>query len=122
MSQENVEIVRGIWEADRRRDAEAVGAAYAPTWKSGKTTQSFGGTGEPHAARMASRQRGADGTRHSRTFSSSGKSRRHRGRCAGDVSLPRPGRGSGAVVDQAITLLWTLRAGKVVRIRAYPRP
>jgi ketosteroid isomerase-like protein len=29
------------------------------------------------------------------------------------------GRGSGAVVDQAITLLWTLRAGKVVRIRAY---
>lgn len=29
------------------------------------------------------------------------------------------GRGSGAVVDQAITLLWTLQAGKVVRIRAY---
>jgi ketosteroid isomerase-like protein len=29
------------------------------------------------------------------------------------------GRGSGVVVDQAITLLWTLRAGKVVHIRAY---
>ncbi len=29
------------------------------------------------------------------------------------------GRGSGAVVDQAFTLLWTLRAGKVVHIRAY---
>lgn len=29
------------------------------------------------------------------------------------------GRGSGAVVDQAITLVWTLRAGKVVHIRSY---
>jgi ketosteroid isomerase-like protein len=29
------------------------------------------------------------------------------------------GRGSGATVDQAFTLLWTLRVGKVVRIRAY---
>ena len=30
MSQENVDIVRGIWEADRRRDSAAVYAAYAP--------------------------------------------------------------------------------------------
>jgi ketosteroid isomerase-like protein len=30
MSQENVEVVRGIWEADRRRDVAAVRAAYAP--------------------------------------------------------------------------------------------
>ena len=30
MSQENVEIVRRIWEADQRRDVDAVHAAYAP--------------------------------------------------------------------------------------------
>jgi hypothetical protein len=29
MSRENVEIVRRIWEADRRRDVEALHAAYA---------------------------------------------------------------------------------------------
>ena len=30
MSQENVQIICGISEADRRRDVEAVRAAYAP--------------------------------------------------------------------------------------------
>jgi ketosteroid isomerase-like protein len=30
MSRENVEVVRGIWEAGERRDVEAVYASYAP--------------------------------------------------------------------------------------------
>ncbi|MGZ8665881.1 MAG: nuclear transport factor 2 family protein [Solirubrobacterales bacterium] len=29
------------------------------------------------------------------------------------------GRGSGLAVDQSITLLWTLKAGKIVRVRSY---
>ena len=48
MSQENVEVVRGIWEADRRRDAEAVRAAYAADVEWEDNTILWGDW-EPHA-------------------------------------------------------------------------
>jgi hypothetical protein len=66
MSQENVEIVRGIWDADRRRDVEAEDVQVE-----------FGEVAE-----------GGDNV--VVTY------RAHGGE-----------RGSGAVVDQAITLIWT---------------
>ena len=45
MSRENVEIVRGIWEADRQRNAGAVRVAYAPDVEWEDTTGLWGDWG-----------------------------------------------------------------------------
>ena len=120
MSHENVEVVRGIWEADRRRDAEAVRAAYAADVEWEDNTILWGDWGTAHGP-VAYRQRGADGTR---PLSGHPVAWDEVADAGDDVVVTyrcrARGRGSGVVVDQAITLLWTLRAGKVVRIRAYP--
>jgi ketosteroid isomerase-like protein len=102
MSRENVEVVRGIWEADRRRDAEAVRAGTAR------------GPDGIQAAWRRWYEAFEDVQFEWDEVAEAGDDVVVRYRCRA------PGRGSGAVVDQAITLLWTLRTGKVVRIRAYP--
>jgi ketosteroid isomerase-like protein len=120
MSQENVEIVRRIWEADRRRDVEAVHGAYAPDVVWEDNTGLWGDWG---------RARGPAGIRTAwgRWYEAFADVRFEWDEVAdtGDhvVVTYRTyarGRGSGVVVDQAITLLWTVQAGKVVHIRAYP--
>jgi len=119
MSRENVEIVRGIWEADRQRDARAVRVAYAPEVEWEDTTGLWGDWGTA---------RGPDGIQAAwrRWYEAFEDVRFEWDEVtdAGDdvvvtYRAHARGRGSGAVVDQAFTLLWTLRAGKVVRIRAY---
>jgi ketosteroid isomerase-like protein len=120
MSQEDVEIVREIWEADRRRDLDAVRAAYASDVEWEDNTGLWGDWGTA---------RGPDGIEAAwrRWYEAFEDVRFEWGEVAdagGDVIVTYRthgrGRGSGVVVDQAITLLWTLRAGKVVHIRAYP--
>jgi ketosteroid isomerase-like protein len=120
MSQQNVEIVLAIWEADRQRDAEAVRAAYAPDVEWEDNTILWGDWGTA---------RGPDGIqaawrRWYEAFEDVQFEWDEVADLGDDVVVTyrchARGRGSGAVVDQAITLLWTLRAGKVVRIRAYP--
>ncbi len=119
MSQENVEIVRGIWDADRRRDVEAVRAAYAPDVEWEDCTGLWGDWGVA---------RGPDGIQEAwrRWYEAFEDVQMEFGEVAegGDNVVVTyhahgRGRGSGAVVDQAITLIWTLRDGKVVRIRGY---
>jgi ketosteroid isomerase-like protein len=120
MSRENVEIVRGIWEADRRRDLDAVRAAYAADVEWEDNTGLWGDWGTA---------RGPDGIEAAwrRWYEAFEDVRFEWGEVAdaGDDVIVTyrtygRGRGSGVVVDQAITLLWTLRAGRVVHIRAYP--
>jgi ketosteroid isomerase-like protein len=120
MSQENVEIVRRIWEADRRRDVEAVRAAYAPDVEWEDNTGLWGDWGIA---------RGPDGIqaawrRWYEAFEDVHFEWDEVAAAGDDVVVTyrshARGRGSGAMVDQAITLLWTVRAGKVVRVRAYP--
>ncbi|MGH2975128.1 MAG: nuclear transport factor 2 family protein [Solirubrobacterales bacterium] len=120
MSQENVEIVRGIWEADRRRDVAAVLAAYAPDVEWEDNTGLWGDWGTA---------RGPDGIqaawrRWHEAFEEVQFEWDEVVDGGDDVVVTYRthgrGRGSGVVVDQAITLLWTLRAGKVVHVRAYP--
>lgn len=119
MSHANVEIVRRIWEADRQRDVEAVRAAYGPEVEWEDTTGLWGDWGTargPDEIQAAWR----------RWYEAFEEVQFEWGEVADagdDVVVTyharARGRGSGVVVDQAITLLWTLRAGKVVRIRAY---
>jgi ketosteroid isomerase-like protein len=119
MSQENVEIVRGIWEADRRRDWDAVYAAYAADvdWEDHAGLWGDWGTA-----------RGPDGIRQAwRRWHEAFEGVEFDFGEVADVGddvvvtycIRARGRGSGAEVRQSVTLVWTLSAGKVVRVRAY---
>ena len=119
MSQENVDVVRGIWEADRRHDLAAVQAAYAPNVEWEDLAGLWGDWGVA---------RGPDGIRQAwrRWYEAFEDVQIEFGEvaAAGDVvvvtyQLGARGRGSGVEVQQTITLVWALEAGKVVRIRAY---
>ena len=119
MSLENVEIVRGIWEADRRRDREAASAAYAPNVEWEDNTGLWGDWGVAH---------GPNGVQQAwrRWYEAFENVEIEFGEVAdaGDVvvvtyHLSARGRGSGVEVRQPITLVWTLVAGKAVRIRSY---
>jgi ketosteroid isomerase-like protein len=119
MSQANLDLVRGIWEADRRGDWKAVRAAYSDdvVW-------------EDHAGLWGDWgvARGPDGIHQAwrRWYEAFEDVQIEFGEVAhgGDVvvvtyGLGARGRGSGVAVRQTITLMWTLKAGKVVQIRAY---
>jgi ketosteroid isomerase-like protein len=119
VSEENVEIVRRIWEADRRRDLDAVYATYAPdvVWEDNSGLWGDWGVARgPDGIQEAWRrwhqafegvefdweEASHDGDHVVVTY-------RTRGR----------GRASGLEIDSTLTLVWTLRDGKVVHIRAY---
>lgn len=119
MSEENIEIVRGIWKADRQHDVESVHAAYAPdaVWEDNTGLWGDWGTARgPEGIQAAWRQ-------WYEAFDDVQFEWDEVADAGDDVVVTyrahARGRGSGAVVDQAFTLLWTLRAGKVVHIRAY---
>lgn len=119
MSQENVDLVRGIWEADRRRDWEAVYAAYAGdvVWEDHAGLWGDWGVARgPNGIQEAWRRWHEAFENVEFEFGEVAD--------AGSVvvvtySLRARGRGSGIEVHQPITLVWTLAAGKAVRIRAY---
>jgi ketosteroid isomerase-like protein len=119
MSQENVEIVRGIWEADRRRDVAAIHAAYAPDIEWEDNSGLWGDWGVA---------RGPDGIRQAfrrwyEAFEDVDMEFGEVDDVGDDVVVTYPlrarGRGSGIEVNQSFTLVWTLQGGKVVRIRSY---
>jgi ketosteroid isomerase-like protein len=119
MSRENVEIVRRIWEADRRRDVAAVLGAYAPDvlWEDNSGLWGDWGNARGPAGIQAAWARWYEAFADVRfdweEVSDIGD------HVIVTYQTHARGRGSGIVVDQAITLLWTLRAGQVVHIRAY---
>jgi ketosteroid isomerase-like protein len=119
MSQENVELVRGIWEADRRRDVAAIHAAYAPDIEWEDNSGLWGDWGVA---------RGPDGIRRAfrrwyEAFEDVDMEFGEVDDVGDDVVVTYPlrarGRGSGIEVNQSFTLVWTLQEGKVVRIRSY---
>ncbi|MGH3992211.1 MAG: nuclear transport factor 2 family protein [Pseudonocardiaceae bacterium] len=116
---DNVRLVRAIWDADRRRDWDAIYPAYAEdaVW-------------EDHAGLWGDWgvARGPEGIREAwrRWHEAFENVQMDFGEVtsAGDVvivtyAVQARGRGSGVEVHQSITLVWTLAAGKAVRIRAY---
>ena len=119
MSQENVDVVRGIWEADRRRDWEAVYSSYDRdvVW-------------EDHAGLWGDWgvARGPDGIRQAwrRWHEAFDEVRFDFGEVAHggdavvvDYQIHARGRGSGVDVQLKVTLAWWLSEQKVVRINAY---
>ena len=118
MSQENVEIVRTVFEAHARRDWDAVYAHYSPDieWEGGAL---WGDWGTAH---------GLDGLRSAwRRWLEAFEFARYEAEDfldLGDDVLVRlrmhaRGRGSGAETEQVLGLIWTVRDGLVVRVHAY---
>jgi ketosteroid isomerase-like protein len=116
MSQENVEVVRAAWEAFQRRDNEAVFALYDPEV-------------EVQHPVDGSLYRGFDGVR--RFFQDwlpawdDFEEQVEEWIEAGDhvvAFLHSRGRGklSGVPVEQRQAHLWTVRGGKLWRLRIYP--
>jgi ketosteroid isomerase-like protein len=119
MSQENVEIVRRLWEAARRRDTEAVLALY-------DADVEVDGTGLPWVAMEGAVYRGHDGLK--RLFAEWRESWRE-----ADAQLDRivdagdrvvsiytyraQGRASGTPIEEEFATVSTVRSGKVVRVQ-----
>ena len=119
MSERNLEIIRTLWEANRRRDWDAVFAAYAPdvVWKD--ISGFWGDWGE---ARGPEGIREAFGRWHE-AFEDV-EFGWEEATAAGDLvvvtyRIRGRGRGSGLEFDEPFTLVWRLREGQVVEILAY---
>jgi ketosteroid isomerase-like protein len=123
MSEENVEVVRRVYEASARRDTDAILALYDPKveWDSSRIPESRL-TGQEHI-------RGHEGMRALfREWSEAWES--FEDECedlidAGDQVISvvtRRGRGrtSGAETSAPRAGIWTLREGKVVRVVWFP--
>ena len=120
MSQDNFEVVLRLSEANERRDWDALFAAYAPDIEWEDASGLWGDWGVA---------RGHDGLREAwrRWFQVFGDVN---WRIDGDLRdtgddvvatyrVHGRGRGSGVEVDQRLTLIWTIRDAKVIRVRAY---
>jgi ketosteroid isomerase-like protein len=116
MSQENVEVVRRVYEAAARRDSVSVFALYDPDVELDATRMGVGDLGIYH---------GHEGLR--RLF---GEFREVWGEIKFDyeelidagkqvisvVTRHVHGQASGVAIDQPFALLWKLREGKVARV------
>jgi ketosteroid isomerase-like protein len=120
MSEENVEVVRAIVDAQRRRDWEAFPRLYDPEIEWEDVSGLWGDWGT---------RRGFDDVRNAfvswfeafeqvefrlgENFLDSGDD------VIGTLRISGRGRGSGLPVNQTITLIFTVRGGRVTRVRAY---
>jgi ketosteroid isomerase-like protein len=119
MSQENVDVVREVFEAHYRRNWDAVYALYAPDviWEDVDGLWGDWGTARGKDGIRAAWRRWL-GALERVSFTAEEISD------AGDdvlVRLRMSGRGreSGAPVEQVITMVWTVRGGSVVYVRVY---
>lgn len=119
MSQENVQVVRLIWEADRQHDFEAVRAAYGAdiVWEDNTGLWGDWGVAHGRAAVEAAWRRWYEAFEDVEFDWIEVAD-------AGDAVIVTyrvhaRGRGSGVVVDQPLTLWWTVRGGRAVHVRAY---
>jgi ketosteroid isomerase-like protein len=120
MSKENIEAVVELSKANERRDWDAVFEAYSPEIEWEDCSGLWGDWGVA---------RGHEGLREAwrrwfQVFGDVNWQLDGHPIAAGDdvVATYRVkvrGRGSGVQVDQRLTLVWSLRDGKVVRVRAY---
>jgi ketosteroid isomerase-like protein len=121
MSGENVEVVRRVYDAARRRDSEAVLALYDPEVELDNTLM---------IGSMGGFYRGHDGLRSLfREWNEAWESIDYQlddlTDAGGDqvvsvVTRHGRGRASGAEVEIQVALLWTIRDGKVTRVVWFP--
>jgi ketosteroid isomerase-like protein len=119
MSERNVEIIRALWEADRRRDWDAVLSAYDPDVVWDDRSGFWGDWGEA---------RGREGIREAfRRWHQAFEEVEfdwdevaHEGdRVVVTYRIRGRGRGSGLEIDEPLTLVWRLRDGRIVEVLAY---
>jgi ketosteroid isomerase-like protein len=116
MSEENVEIVRRVYDAASRRDADAIFALYDPEVELDATGLGLVGLGVFH---------GHDGLRRLfREFSETWGEIEYSyeelidagAQVVAVVTRHARGRASGVEVERPFALLWTIGEGKVVRV------
>jgi ketosteroid isomerase-like protein len=116
MSQENVEIVRRVYEAAARSDAEHIFALYGPDVELDATRLGVGDLGVYHGHEGLRRlfaelhQVWGDIEYDYEELIGAGE------QVISVVTRHVHGRASGVAVDQPFALLWTLREGKVARV------
>ena len=119
MSQENVDVVRAVLEAQRRRDWRAFRRLYHPDIEWEDASGLWGDWGS---------RRGFEDVRNAflswfEAFDHVSFDIEHIVEVGDEVlaSIRIRGRGreSGLVVDQRIPSVWTVRRGRVVRVRGY---
>ena len=122
MSQENVEIVRRVYEAAARRDGEAVLALYDPEieWDWTRVSGLFGQSGL-YRGRERLRQwfrewsEGLDSIKYEAVdLIAAGD------RVISESDMRGRGRASGVEVGDTLYAVWTIREGKVVRVVWFP--
>jgi ketosteroid isomerase-like protein len=120
MSRTNVDVVLSLLQANERRDWDALFEIYAPDIEWEDTSGLWGDWGVA---------RGHDDLRHAwrRWFESfedvrwelDGEPLAEGDDVVTTYRVHVRGRGSGAAVDQRISLVWTVRGEKIARVRAY---
>jgi ketosteroid isomerase-like protein len=107
MSEENVGIVRAVFDAQRRRDWDAFPQLYDPEIEWDDVAGLWGDWGT---------RRGFDDVR--KAFLE-GNILQSGDDVIATQRISGRGRGSGLSVNQRITLIWTVRSGRVTRVRAF---
>jgi ketosteroid isomerase-like protein len=120
MSEENVEVVRAVLDAQRRQDWEAFPQLYDPEIEWDDVSGLWGDWGT---------RRGFDDVRNAFLawweafeqvdFRLEGSILESGDDVLANLQISGRGRGSGLPVNQRITLIWTVRGGRVTRVRAY---
>jgi ketosteroid isomerase-like protein len=120
MSEENVEIVRAVFDAQRRRDWDAFPQLYDPEIEWDDVAGLWGDWGT---------RRGFDDVRKAFLtwfeafeqveFRLEGNILQSGDDVIATQRISGRGRGSGLSVNQRITLIWTVRSGRVTRVRAF---
>jgi ketosteroid isomerase-like protein len=120
MSQETIDVVLGLLDANARRDWDAVSDYYSPGIEWEDTSGLWGdwGVARGHEGVRAAWQRWFE-TLTDVDWQLDGDLIEARDEVAATYRVHARGRGSGAEVVQRLTLLWSIRDGKVVRVRAY---
>jgi ketosteroid isomerase-like protein len=119
VSQENAQIVRGLYEAFTRRDAEAPFASYAPDIEWDITRLGHFGVATVYHGHEGVRASFRDILAAFRDFAFEPVELKPSGEhVLVTVHEHGVGRGSGVVVDRRHYALWTLRNGMVIRMWA----
>jgi ketosteroid isomerase-like protein len=120
MSQETIDVVLGLLDANARRDWDAVFHYYSPDIEWEDTDGLWGdwGVARGHDGVRAAWQ-GWFETLTDVDWRLDGDLVEAGDEVVATYRVHARGRGSGAEVVQHLTLLWTIRDGKVVRVRAY---
>jgi ketosteroid isomerase-like protein len=121
MSRENVEVVRAVFDAQRRQDWETFPRLYDPEieWEDVSGLWGDWGTRRGFEDVRSAFLTWFEAFEHVDFRLDEGSIVESGDDVVATHRTTGRGRGSGLTVDQRITLIWTVRGGRVTRVRAY---